>query len=117
MPFRHDCRLIAVIVLLFMPGSAFAQAPTTSAPPPAKSTVKADMVPSLFVMNARGASLQGQTLTLTGISPNSIVFADRPVRAAGHLLTAHLLEEWSAGSFANTERHSVGAEQGRRFGP
>ena len=57
------------------------------------------MVPSLFVMNARGASLQGQTLTLTGISPNSIVFADRPVRAAGHLMTAHLLEEWSAGSF------------------
>ena len=100
---RHYCRLIAVALLLLMTGSAFAQAPTTSAtsaPPPAKSTVKADMVPSLFVMNARGASLQGQTLTLTGISPNSIVFADRPVRAAGHLLTAHLLEEWSAGSFA-----------------
>jgi hypothetical protein len=37
---------------------------------------------------------------LTGISPNSIVFADRPVRAAGHLLTQHVLEEWSAGSFA-----------------
>ena len=86
-----------------MNGSAFAQAPTTSAtstPPPGKSIIKADMVPSLFVMNARGASLQGQTLTLTGISMNSIVFADRPVRAAGHLLTAHLLEEWSAGSFA-----------------
>jgi hypothetical protein len=39
-------------------------------------------------------------LTLTGVSPDSIVFADRPVRAAGHLLTVHLLEEWSAGSFA-----------------
>jgi hypothetical protein len=100
---RYYCRLIAVIALLFVPGSAFAQAPTpgpTSAPPPAKSTIKADMVPSLIVMNARGASLQGQTLTLTGVSPNSIVFADRPVRAAGHLLTAHLLEEWSDGSFA-----------------
>ena len=58
------------------------------------------MVPSLFVMNARGASLQGQTLTLAGVSLNSIVFADRPVRAAGHLLTEHLLEEWSVGSFA-----------------
>jgi hypothetical protein len=58
------------------------------------------MVPSLFVMNARGASLQGQTLTLIGISSNSIVFADRPVRAAGHLLTQHLLEEWTEGSFA-----------------
>jgi hypothetical protein len=65
-----------------------------------KSTLKADMVPSLFVMNARGAGLQGQTLTLTGISLNAIVFADRPVRAAGHLLTEHLLEEWTVGSFA-----------------
>ena len=101
--YRYRCSLIIVAGLLCMPGSAFAQTPTmgaTSVPPPGKSTVKADMVPSLFVMNARGASLQGQTLTLSGLSPNSIVFADRPVRAAGHLLTEHLLEEWSAGSFA-----------------
>ncbi len=58
------------------------------------------MVPSLIVMNAAGASLDGQTLTLTGVSPNSIIFADRPTRAAGHLLTHHLLEEWTVGSFA-----------------
>ena len=37
-------------------------------------------------------------LFLSACSPNSIVFADRPVRAAGHALTAHLLEEWSVGS-------------------
>jgi hypothetical protein len=54
-----------------------------------------DIVPSLIVMNARGAGLQGGKLTLTGVAPNSIVFADRPVRAAGHALTIHLLEEWS----------------------
>jgi hypothetical protein len=102
-PHSHVCALITVAALLCAPELAFAQAATTSAtnaPPPAKSTIKADMVPSLFVMNARGASLQGQTLTLTGISANSIVFADRPIRAAGHLLTQHLLEEWSDGSFA-----------------
>jgi hypothetical protein len=29
------------------------------------------------------------------VSPNSIVFADRPVRAAGHTLTTHLMEEWA----------------------
>ncbi len=99
---RYDWRLIAVAALLLMPGSGLAQAPTanTASAPPAKARVKADMVPSLIVMNARGASLQGQTLTLTGVSPNSIVFADRPTRAAGHLLTQHLLEEWSLGSFA-----------------
>jgi hypothetical protein len=58
------------------------------------------MVPSLIVINAHGASLRGQTPTLAGVSPNTIIFADRPVRAAGHLLTQHLLEEWTLGSFA-----------------
>jgi hypothetical protein len=54
------------------------------------------IVPSMIVLNARGAKLAGQKLTLDGVSPNAIVFADRPVRAAGHALTAHLLEEWSS---------------------
>jgi hypothetical protein len=52
------------------------------------------LVPSLIVMNAQGASLQGGTLTLNGVAPSTIVFADRPVRAAGHMLTAHVLEGW-----------------------
>src|ERR1700746_1051782 len=89
--------------LLWMPVLACAQAPTTAAlstSPGGKSSVKVDMAPSLFVMNARGASLQGQTLTLAGVSPTSIVFADRPVRAAGHLPTEALLEEWTTGDFA-----------------
>ncbi|HEX2942481.1 MAG TPA: hypothetical protein VHO91_15630, partial [Rhodopila sp.] len=50
--------------------------------------------PSLIVLNAGGASLHGTTLTLHGVASNAITFADRPVRAAGHALTAHLLEEW-----------------------
>jgi hypothetical protein len=54
------------------------------------------IVPSMIVLNAKAAKLAGRTLTLEGVSPNAIVFADRPVRAAGHALTAHLLEEWSA---------------------
>ena len=56
------------------------------------------MIPSLAVLNAKGASLQGTKLTLTGVSPNSIVFADRPVRAAGHVLTAHFIKEWDVGN-------------------
>jgi hypothetical protein len=88
-----------VAVSLFWAPCAFAQ--TASAPPqhvPLQKTIgaaKSEVVPSLIVMNARGANLQGGKLTLTGIAPNSIVFADRPVRAAGHDLTARLLEEWS----------------------
>jgi hypothetical protein len=56
------------------------------------------MIPSLAVLNSRGASLQGNTLTMTGVSLNSIVFADRPVRAAGHVLTKDFLKEWGEGA-------------------
>ncbi len=79
------------------------QAPNAITAPATKTigTAKTQIEPALIVMNAKGASLQGNKLVLKGISPNSIMFADRPVRAAGHALTAHLLEEWSAGdSFA-----------------
>ena len=110
---RFVCSLMALALLTGLPRLASAQAssasPTGTPPPvagaasaplPGKSSVKVDMVPSLIVMNAAGASLDGQTLTLAGVSPNSIIFADRPTRAAGHLLTHHLLEEWTVGSFA-----------------
>jgi hypothetical protein len=56
------------------------------------------MIPSLAVINSRGAALQGNVLTMNGVSPNSIVFADRPFRAAGHVLTKHFLREWDEGS-------------------
>ena len=52
---------------------------------------------SLFVLNARGATLADGKLTLTGVSPSSIVFADRPVRAAGHIETAQFVEKWNEG--------------------
>src|SRR5262245_53064460 len=51
-------------------------------------------VPSLFVINSAGASLQGDKLTMTGVSGNSIVFADRPVRAAGHVATEQFIMQW-----------------------
>jgi hypothetical protein len=57
-----------------------------------------EMIPSLAVLNAKGATLQGNKLTLAGVSPNSIVFADRPVRAAGHVLTSHFIKEWDEGN-------------------
>ncbi|MCB1499797.1 MAG: hypothetical protein KDK07_08390 [Bauldia sp.] len=66
--------------------------------PAAKSigVAKPEMVPSLIVLNAGGASLSGDTLTLKNVAGNAILFADRPVRSAGHALTAHLLDEWDA---------------------
>ena len=68
---------------------------------PAQKTVgspKGKMIPSLAVINSHGASLQGDVLTMTGVSPSSIVFADRPVRAAGHVLTKDFLGEWDEGA-------------------
>jgi hypothetical protein len=61
-------------------------------------SAKDAMIPSLAVINSRGASLQGTTLTMTDVSSNSIVFADRPFRAAGHVLTKDFLKEWDEGS-------------------
>ncbi|WP_221939114.1 hypothetical protein [Mycobacterium sp. KBS0706] len=92
--------VVAIAVgLLCAPGLAPAQDAMSD---PAQKTIGApatkETVPSLIVINARGASLAGTTLTLTGVSPNSIVFADRPVRSAGHALTAHLMREWTPGS-------------------
>jgi len=85
--------------VLCLPAMAFAQsAPSTTGHMPLEKTIgqaKPGVVPSLIVMNARGASLEDGKLTLTGVAPNSIVFADRPVRAAGHALTTDLLQEWS----------------------
>lgn len=60
-------------------------------------------VPSLFVLNSTGAKLEGTTLTMTGVSPNSIVFADRPVRAAGHLTTAQFIMQWDKGKGSFSE--------------
>jgi hypothetical protein len=59
-------------------------------------------VPSLAVLNSAGATLEGNKLILTGVSANSIVFADRPVRAAGHVMTEQFIMQWDEGkdSFA-----------------
>src|SRR5262247_4385225 len=99
------CTIMTALGLLCPPGLGFAQTAATTPPHvPLQKAIgqakdaKPEVVPSLIVLNARGASLQGQQLTLVGVAPNSIVFADRPVRSAGHVLTTHLLEEWATGS-------------------
>jgi len=101
---RYSIASMIVVAAGLLSAPMFAQAQTATAAPPhvhlQKSIGQAgpEIEPSLIVMNARGASLQGGKLTLIGIAPNSIVFADRPVRAAGHALTVHLLEEWAPGN-------------------
>jgi hypothetical protein len=90
--------MLALTTALCSAGLAFAQ--NVPASPTAKtigatSAPKSEVVPSLIVLNSRGATLQGEVLTLNGVAPNSIVFADRPVRSAGHAMTADIIAEWA----------------------
>jgi hypothetical protein len=88
----------AVASLLYVSGSALAQDAITA---PAQKTVgehTMKMVPSLAVLNSGGAKLEGGKLTMSGIAPNSIVFADRPVRAAGHVRTVDFIKQWDEGN-------------------
>ena len=96
---RTGCIMVALLLCGITPSVA----QTTQTPqhmPLQKSIGQArpEIVPSLIVTNARGASLQAGKLILAGVAPNSIVFADRPVPAAGHSLTSDLLKEWSPGN-------------------
>lgn len=98
--------LVAGSVAL-LAGAALAQ-DTAKAPPhvPLQKTVgqvsQQTPVASLLVVNADGAKLEGDKLVLSGVSTNAIVFADRPVRAAGHVTTAEIVKQWAEGpdSFA-----------------
>lgn len=86
-----------ILALAAVVGLSAGAAAQTSAQAPSKTIGtprQPQLVPSMIVLNAKAAKIAGRTLTLDGVSPNAIVFADRPVRAAGHALTAHLLEEW-----------------------
>ena len=93
-------RVLVFAAALATTEAAFAQ---TAPPPhvPLQKTIgaaKPEVVPSLFVINSKGATLQNGKLILTGVAPNAIVFADRPVRSAGHDLTSRIVEDWGSGS-------------------
>ena len=57
----------------------------------------------LFVQTSDGATLTDSTLTLTGISPQTGWFTDRPYREAGQIPTEEFLTLWDEGenSFAD----------------
>lgn len=90
--------LVAVAASLILTSPAIAQDAISA---PAQKTIgaaKAQMVPSLAVLNSAGAKLENGKLTMSGITANSIVFADRPVRSAGHVLTSEFIKQWGDGT-------------------
>lgn len=93
--------LLAAAGLLAFGGAALAQQAPAQAPQhvPLQKSIGVPSyanrpIPSLAVINAAGAKLDADKLTLTGVAPNTIVFADRPVRAAGHQTLKQFLEQW-----------------------
>jgi hypothetical protein len=89
--------MLALAAALSAPGPALAQSSSMKTIGTPAAPAKPEIVPSLFVINSRGATMQGDTLTMTGVMPHSIIFADRPVRSAGHQLTADVIAEWASG--------------------
>lgn len=74
----------------------------------------------LFVLLSRHGSIhevsgkQGQyQLTLKGVNPQVIYFADRPARFANHVSLDKFLERWSEGSFKKDPPNAV--MEGVRF--
>jgi hypothetical protein len=100
----HTKQFTSLVLLIGGMGAAtavLAQEATGNARMPLAKTIgrvtPTGPVPSLAVLNAAGAKLEGGKLILTGVSPSSIVFADRPVRAAGHVMTEQFIMQWDEG--------------------
>jgi len=101
---RTTLRRLGLLAVLFLsPGLALAQTPAAAPPAAVDAAVKSKGKggQALMVVNARSAELNGNTLTLHGIAPSTILFANRPVRRAGYVATPKLIEQWNGGqSFA-----------------
>jgi hypothetical protein len=60
-----------------------------------KQTNKVDF---LFVQSAEGVTFEnGKTMTLVHVNPQTVCFADRPERIAGHMPTSRTVPMWGEG--------------------
>ncbi|MBB4349401.1 hypothetical protein [Aliirhizobium cellulosilyticum] len=90
--------LIAVISTALWSSAAFAQSPPVNAPQKNIGEVsRPSSVATLLVMNADSATLEGGQLVLSNVAKNTIAFAERPVKAAGHLVTQDVISQWGEG--------------------
>lgn len=51
----------------------------------------------LFVQNSRSITYVDGKLTLKGVNPVTVMFTDRPVRSAEHMITKSFIPFWSEG--------------------
>ena len=73
---------------------------------------------ALFVQTAASMTSDRGTITLQGVSPSTLYFADRPQREVGHLSSRQFVANWGEGdnSFAQDPPNAVlsFAEPGER---
>lgn len=97
-PLLSSCGLLAALATIALL-TGCASTPSSSAGITAstdggKLPKKADL---LFVQNAQGVRFQKGTMTLRGVNPTTVAFADRPVRFAGHMPTSQFVPMWGQG--------------------
>ena len=61
----------------------------------------------MFVQSADSLKADDKTLRLVNASPQTIYFADRPVRVAGHITMADYLKEWTAAAGPNMHKAAI----------
>ena len=67
------------------------------------------VIEEMFVQVARNSWSSGGILTLTGVSPSTLYFSDRPERVVGHMSNQQFVDEWCVGdnSFASDPPNAV----------
>ena len=66
-------------------------------------------IEALFVQTAASMTSDGEVLTLKGLSPSTLYFADRPQREVGHMSSRQFVANWGEGdnSFAQNPPNAV----------
>ncbi len=67
------------------------------------------MIEEMFVQVAQHSKSSDGVLTLTGVSPSTLYFSDRPERVVGHMTNEQFVDGWSLGdnSFASDPPNAV----------
>jgi hypothetical protein len=68
-----------------------------------------DQIEAMFVQLAQGLACNDRTVTLQGVAPATLFFADRPQRVVGHVNSQKFINEWGVGpnNFADDPPNAV----------
>jgi hypothetical protein len=75
----------------------------------ATNTADVDTIEAMFVQSAHGLTTNNGSITLHGLAPSTLFFADRPQRVVGHVHSDKFIREWDEGkdSFADDPPNAV----------